>query len=345
MLTSRLIVRRLVSRVAKTGPRGAAPPDAAREAAVVDEGFVFERPAQAMSHASTIAESGGGLVAAWFAGTLESHADVSIWVARTDGGGWSEPREVANGVAEDGRRHACWNPVLFQPASGPLLLFYKIGPNPRAWWGMVMESEDGGRTWQAPRRLPDGILGPIKNKPVQLAGGDLLSPSSIEDDGWRVHLERSGDGGRTWTRGGPLNDGRRIAAIQPSILDHGNGRLQLLCRSKQRRVSTCWSDDGGESWSEMRLTALPNPNSGTDAVSLVDGRRLLVYNPSPRWRAPLVLALSEDGETWRDALTLSGGPGEYSYPAVIQTADGLVQVTYTWNLSHIRQVTIDPAKF
>lgn len=343
MISHRLLFRRLLGWAAASGPHQSKHPDEIRHPAVVSDGFIFGESPNAMSHASTIAETPDGLLAAWFAGSFESNPDVSVWMSRNDGGGWSAPFEVANGVGEDGVRHACWNPVLFLPASGRLLLFYKVGPSPRAWWGMCMES-DGGGSWDTPQRLPEGILGPIKNKPVRLADGDLLSPTSTELDGWQVHLERSTDLGKTWTRTGPLNDGRAIAAIQPSILLHGNERLQLLCRSKQGRIAESWSDDGGRSWSELCLTPLPNPNSGTDAVSLADGRHLLVYNPSSNWRTPLNIALSEDGRTWRDVLTLASGVGEYSYPAVIQTADGLVHVTYTWSLTHIRHVKFDPTR-
>jgi len=313
--------------------------------AIVKHEFIYTDAPFPQCHASTIAQvDDGHLVAAWFGGSLESRPDVSIWVSLNDGGSWSTPVAVADGIQENGSRHACWNPVLFQAESGPLLLFYKVGPNPRTWWGMCMESSDSGRSWTAPRRLPDGILGPIKNKPVQLPSGTLLSPSSAEVAGWRVHLERSIDRGRTWERIGPLNDGRTVVAIQPSILIHGEGRLQLLCRSKQGRLAESWSSDGGSTWSEMRLTSLPNPNSGTDAVSLADGRQLLVYNRSSRRRSPLNIALSRDGRNWKDAVVLIHGLGEYSYPAVIQAPDGLVHVTYSWNLSRIRHVVIDPAR-
>jgi predicted neuraminidase len=343
MVTNRLVFRRMVSWVAE---RGAGSPETEgqwRDPAVVREGFVFDRPPRAMNHASSIAASGGGLVAAWFGGSLESRPDVGIWVAVDPGGGWSAPVEVATGVGDDGTRLACWNPVLFQPAAGPLLLFYKVGANPRTWWGLSMASEDGGRTWTEPRRLPEGVLGPIKNKPVQLANGDLLSPSSTESDGWRVYLERSADLGRTWRRIGPLDDGG-THAIQPSILSHGDGRLQLLCRSKQGFMAESWSSDGGDTWSPLGLTPIPNPNSGCDAVTLADGRQLLVYNRSSRKRSPLNVAISRDGKLWNDALVLARGIGEYSYPAVIQAADGLVHVTYSWNLSRIKHVVIDPMK-
>ncbi len=344
MITNRLLFRRVGSWIAAAGAYRAPRSLAALEPAVISDEFIFTRAHRAMSHASSIAKCGESLVAAWFAGSLESRPDVGIWVSHNEGHGWSTPVEVAHGRQDDGSRHACWNPVLFQPAAGPLLLFYKVGRNPRTWRGLYLASTDGGRSWSPPRHLPEGILGPIKNKPVQLANGVVLSPSSAEDDGWRVHLERSCGHHERWERGHPLNDGRTVAAIQPSILTHRDGRLQLLSRTKQGRIAEAWSHDDGATWSDIGLTTLPNPNSGTDAVSLADGRQLLVYNRSRYRRSPLVVALSRDGKHWQDALVLARGPGEYSYPAVIQAPDGLVHVTYTWNLSRIRHVVIDPAK-
>ena len=95
-------------------------------------------------HASTIEETSKGLIAAWFGGTHERNKDVGIWVAHKEGDQWSTPVEVVNGVQSDTLRYPCWNPVLFQPKSGPLLLFYKVGPSPREWWGMLVTSDDEG---------------------------------------------------------------------------------------------------------------------------------------------------------------------------------------------------------
>lgn len=316
----------------------------AAEPGVIRSEFIFEKAAFPQCHASTLAETKSGLVAAWFGGTREQHADVGIWVARNEGGAWTAPVEVANGTQGDGRREPCWNPVLFQPKDGPLMLFYKVGPNPSVWWGMLRASEAGGKTWSDARRLPDGLLGPIKNKPVQLTNGDILCPSSTEHDGWRVHFERSDDGGRTWKATPPLNDGREIAAIQPSILMHKDGKLQALGRTRQGRLFETWSEDSGRTWSKMVLTTLPNPNSGIDAVTLADGRHVLVYNHTARGRTPLNVAVSSDGKEWKAAAVLESEPGEYSYPAVIQTADGLVHVTYTWKRQRIKHVVLDPKK-
>ena len=308
--------------------------------------FLFERGPTPSCHASTIAETPNGLVAAWFGGTREGNPDVGIWFARKNDGQWTTPVEVADGRQDDGTRFPSWNPVLFQARGGPLLLFFKVGPKPNAWWGMLMTSSDGGRTWTKPGRLPDGILGPIKNKPVELTGGVLLCPSSTEDptDGWRVHLERTPDLGRTWTKTGPLNDGKTFSAIQPSILFHPDHTLQVLCRSKQGKLVEAWSADNGATWGPMQATSLPNPSSGTDAVTLKDGRAILIYNPTTKGRTPLSVAVSADGKTWKAGPLLEDEPGEYSYPAVIQAGDGLVHVTYTWKRQRIKHVVLDPAK-
>ena len=315
-------------------------------AGVLRSEFIYETAPFPSCHASTIAETKPGLIAAWFGGTHERHPDVGIWVSRLESGRWTAPVEVANGVTSPTNRYPTWNPVLFQPKTGPLMLFYKVGPSPSTWWGMLRSSDDGGKTWSPPRRLPDGILGPIKNKPVQLPNGDLLCPTSTEHQGWRVHFERSRDLGKTWAATPAVNDGKDIGAIQPSILFHGGGKLQALGRTKQERIFEIWSADGGETWSKMSLTALPNPNSGTDAVTLKDGRQLLVYNHSAKGRSPLNVAVSQNGQEWQAALVLEDNPtapNGFAYPAVIQTRDGLVHITYTWQRERIKHVVIDPA--
>jgi predicted neuraminidase len=206
---------------------------------------------------------------------------------------------------------------------------------------MLIRSDDDGKTWSRPERLPENILGPIKNKPV-LIDERLWCPSSSEHDGWRIHMEFTSDLGGTWNRTEALNSAQEFGAIQPTILRWPRNRIQLLNRSKQGKITECWTEDGGKTFSPMRATALNNPNSGVDAVMLKDGRALLVYNNTPRGRTPLTVATSRDGQVWSNILTLESEPGEYSYPAVIQTRDGRVHVTYTWKRQRIKHVEIKP---
>ena len=332
------------------GPTAALPHQAVRRAEYLNDKAPYPQ-----CHASTIAEaSRGHLVAAWFGGTREGAPDVGIWLSRHEGGRWLTAVEVADGTQPDGTRYPTWNPVLFAPPGGPLMLFYKVGPSPSTWWGMVKTSTDGGRTWSEATRLPAPILGPIKNKPVILKDGSWLSASSTEGTptGWRAHFELSRDRGRTWQFVGPIDKGPSgIEAIQGSVLFHRDGRLQALMRTQNGVLATTWSGDAGRTWSPLAPSGLPNPNSGTDAITLRDGRHLLVYNnsaPSPKMptrgpRFPLNVALSSDGVRWRMVLTLEDQPmpNGYAYPAVIQASDGLVHVTYTWNRERIKHVVID----
>jgi predicted neuraminidase len=172
----------------------------------------------------------------------ERPTDVGIWLSRHVRGAWTSPIEVATGAQSDGTRHPCWNPVLFEISEKELVLFYKVGPSPQTWWGMVRISRDNGRTWTDARRLPDGILGPVKNKPVRLSDGSILSPSSTESTDrpsvWRVHFERTVDNGRTWTvaRAADSPGGSEVNAIQPSILIHPASRLQAIGRAIRARI-------------------------------------------------------------------------------------------------------------
>jgi predicted neuraminidase len=324
----------------------------------VSAGFIYEKASYPQCHASTIVEaSPGKMVAAWFGGTRERDPDVCIWVARLENGKWTDGINVADGVQAQGPRLPTWNPVLFQAPGGPLMLFYKVGPSPSTWWGMLKTSTDGGETWSQATRLPDRILGPVKNKPVILLDGSWLSGSSTEGSGgWRVHFERSTDQGKTWEFIGPVDkgSGEGFGAIQPSVLKHVDGRLQALCRSRNGVVATTWSRDNGKTWSPLEATSLPNPNSGTDAVTLADGRQLIVYNhsappperPTKGVRYPLDVAVSSDGVQWKHVLVLEDEPkgAGYAYPAVVQASDGLVHITYTWDRVRIKHVVLDARK-
>jgi len=324
--------------------------------AVVKSEYIFETAPFRSCHASTIAETEGGLIAAWFGGSKESAPDVGVWLSRLENGTWTAPVEVANGAFQE-KRYSVWNPVLFQPGNGPLMLFYKSGTGGPGWFGVMMTSIDCGKTWAAPRRLPDGILGPIKNKPIQLADGLILCGSSTEDShGWRVDIERTSDFGQTWETTMPLNNGDEIGIIQPTLLTYPDSRIQMLCRSRSevKFIAESWSEDGGLTWSPVVKSVLPNNNSGIDGVTLADGRQLLVYNHSTRTqegmghkgRGILNVAISRDGIIWEAALILEHldqSGRQFSYPAVIQTSDGLVHITYTWHRQRIKHVVLDPA--
>ena len=328
----------------------------ARFPGFVKEEFVFTKAKFPQCHASTICQTSRGLVVAWFGGTREKDKDVGIWTSYHDGNRWSSPKEWATGVQHESLRYPCWNPVLFQAEeSGPTSLFFKVGPDPRSWWGEMMFSYDQGRTFRDRRRLPEEIDGPVRCKPMLLANKNLLCGSSTEHDGWRVHFEKvaleQGKPTGTWRRIGPINESKQFNAIQPTFLKHHDGRIQVLCRTKESVISTSFSADDGETWSPMQATNLPNPNSGIEVVTLQDGRHLMIYNHlgsgTTGWgrRGLLNLAMSSDGLQWKKVAVLEQEEKqEFSYPAIIQTKDGMVHMTYTWKRQRIKHVVVDPSQ-
>ena len=320
---------------------------------ITKQELIFSNAPFAQCHASTIVEvNPQKVMVAYFAGTDEGNKDVGIWLSTRVEGKWNQPVLFADGVINDTLRYPCWNPVLFKTKEGKVFLFYKVGPSPREWWGMVRTSTDDGATWTTAQKLPSGILGPIKNKPVQLADGTILSPSSTETrQSWKVHIERSTDLGATWQLI-PVDPQTKFNVIQPTILYYGGSKLQMLCRSKDDRIIEASSDDNGKTWSTLSQTELPNPNSGIDAVTLKNGMHLLVYNPTTNSndkgfndRAKLNVAMSKDGKQWTNVLVVENGTTqEYSYPAVIQTKDGKVHITYTYDRKNVKHVVLETEK-
>ncbi len=323
---------------------GWAPLTAQQADAGIAQEFIFTTASFPSSHASTVVQlKSGDLMAAWFGGTAEGKPDVAIWGATRTAQGWSKPREFVREL-----NIPCWNPVLFYSADGRLWLYYKFGPNPSSWTGARRWSADNGRTWSAIEHLPAGILGPVREKPLVEVNGHIVSGSSVESyHAWAAWIERSTDDGKTWVKHGPVvgppaatpaNADGTNGIIQPVVIEMKQGHLRLYARATENigHIVTADSADDGETWSAAHALALLNPNSGIDAVKLRDGRVVMIYNDTSHGRTPLNLAISKDGEHFRNFATLESAPGEYSYPALIQQRNGSLAATYTWQRTRIR---------
>lgn len=136
--------------------------------------------------------------------------------------------------------------------------------------------------------------------------------------------------------------------IQPTVWEYAPGHIKMLMRATQRVGFVCaaCSEDYGRTWSPASVTDIPCPNSGLDAVHLADGRIVLACNPTREGRSPLSLLMSEDnGATWPWRKELESGPGEYSYPSIIQSTDGKLHLVYTHQRRHTKHVAFDPDDF
>ncbi|MGD0778468.1 MAG: sialidase family protein [Candidatus Solibacter sp.] len=332
----------------------------------IKSGFIFSEAPFASCHASTVVElRDGGLMAAWFGGSAEGSHDVTIWASVNCDGVWRPPFEI---VSEPDI--ACYNPVLFYSADGRLWLYYKFGHHPERWTAGRLWSEDDAATWSVKEHLPAGIYGPVRTKPLVLPDGTVVSGTSVESyRAWACWIERSTDHARTWTKAGPITIaagvqrtavegdvppqvpgsedwGNTDGIIQPSVVCLGGEWLRLYARSTSQTGRVCIADslDAGVSWSQARPSDVPNPNSGIDAVSLPDGRVVLIYNHTHSGRSPLNLAVGRDGENFRMFHVLEDQPGEFSYPAMVVASNADLLMTYTWNRKTIRFVRFPLSK-
>ncbi len=306
--------------------------------------FIFEKAPFPSCHASTLVEhEPGKLMAAWFGGKDEGAKDVQIWASTFDGKVWNEPKVIGT---EPGQ--PCWNPVLFKSTKGPLHFWYKAGPKPDNWTGFVRTSTDGGKTWTKVEMMHAGFWGPIRAKPIQLASGVILAGTSVESfRNWTPYVDRSTDEGKTWKRSNGFPVPEKFHQIQPALFETKDGRVVALVRSSNPRfICRAESKDGGETFSAAEETVLPNPSAGIDCVRTAEGDVFLIYNPTALFRTPISLARStDDGKTWKRVADLETEPGEYSYPAIIQSAAGTLEITYTWKRTHIKHVSVDPKKY
>ncbi len=329
--------------------------------------FIFEEERDFDSaHASTLVElANGTVIAAWFGGSWEKGADVAIWISLRTDTGWGHPVCIVKT-----RNIAMWNPVLFQKKDGTVMLFYKVGAAISEWKTWMITSSDNVESWSEPKELVEGDCsggrGPVKNKPIYLKNGDILAPASLEGETWDAFVDISEDNGVTWKqselvpvrRAGyniqmvhyPYNKHRCFGKgiIQPTLWQDEKGDVHMLLRSTSSRIFRSDSVDNGRTWNLAYATSLPNNNSGIDLVKVPGEVLVLAYNPTdnlPNYykgpRTPLVVSYSEDnGESWKEFVTLEDGPGGFSYPAIICNDKNEIFITYTWKRERIVFVKI-----
>jgi len=297
-------------------------------------------------HASTLVElPNGELLAAWFAGSQEGASDTAELGARLVPGAnaWSKPQVLVDTPGKsDG------NPVLHLDRQGRVWIFYVTKENDREpqWAQCPLKcrvSADGGNTF-GPERIIHPELGWMdRNKPIYLSNGDLLLPI-YDERNWTSLMFISPDDGATWFASQTIAG--KGGNIQPAVVQLSDGSLLALMRtgSRHHRLWRSVSRDKGRTWAPAQETELPNPNSACDMVRLKNGHLVLAFNDTPKGRTPLTVALSTDeGRTWAHKRNLETAPGEYSYPAVIQTRDGMIHVTYTYQRKSIKHVEFNEA--
>lgn len=302
-----------------------------------------EAPGAVAFHCSTLTEAANGdLLCLWYGGSYESADDETLFLSRLKPGAtsWTPPQRVisdpqqppGNGILFlDGERRL-WMVWARLEASRPI----RRGEG----WGkcrlMYRISNDHGESWSEDKSmLPDGIWGVPRNNPLSLQSGRILLPVEgvIGGKGGSVFLGTS-DNGKTWEMS-PLVSG----GSQPTLAQRADGSVLALMREAPK-ITQVISTDEGRTWTSAVPTSVNNPDSGISMTRLKNGHLLLVYNDSPEARSPLNIVRSiDDGKTWEKPLDLETNPGEYSYPCIVQTADGMIHISYTfrrYGIKHVR---------
>lgn len=298
--------------------------------------LIFHNTNITYCHAPTIAMYRNKIFIAFFGSSGEPNVPNNIYLTVNDGNHWSEPIDLIS-HRHFGDELSCWNPVLYE-INDTLTLFFKVGISPKAWKGFYCEDNNNGENWLIPKALPDGILGPIRNKPITYKQM-IISPSSEERLGNKIHFEISSDNGQNWQRINLAEENKDFEAIQPTILINEK-ELIAYCRSKSGYIVKTTSQDMGVNWSNIEQTSLLNPYSAIDAVSIHNNLHILVCNNSSTLRTPLIIAKSTDGHHWQKSIILEDNDGEYSYPAVIHH-EGKLHIAYSYGRRDIKYWCID----
>ncbi len=306
-------------------------------------------PDYPMAHCATlVTQADGTLRSAWYAGSREGAADVAIFSAIFQDGRWSAPQIITQAAGR-----SVGQPVFLPHPEGELWLFYVIiaGLESRSrlrqavssislvsGWRRAQpfcqRSRDGGQTWEAPQQIMDypGLM--FRSHALILAGRIILPV--YDENTWQSRMLVSSDDGQTWRLTGPIST--PPGNIQPCLAPLSDGRVLVYLRTGGRGgwIWRTTSSDCGDTWEASTPTRLPNPNSGIDLLRLHSGKLALAYNPSDRQRTPLCVTIGGDDERWLPARTLEQGRGEFSYPALCQTPNGIIHLVYTYKRQYIQ---------
>ena len=146
------------------------------------------------------------------------------------------------------------------------------------------------------------------------------------------------DWGAHWSFSYPILDAeaKNLGNIQPSFVLQDNGHITVFMRDNglPKKIRTATSTDHGISWSAVTPLDIPNPGSSVECIALASGAWVLVCNDTTDGRHRLAAYLSHDeGKTWPQSRAIEEAEpngGNFSYPSVIQTRDGMIHCSFSY---------------
>jgi predicted neuraminidase len=324
------------------------------------------------SHAANLLQlKNGDVLCVWFSGTWEGDSNVGIVISRLPKGAsqWTVTKLIDRHEGESYQ-----NPVIFEAPDGTVHLFHTTqGANVGEANAHVLHatSRDHGVTWSVPTLLFDKPGSFTRHPLLVLADGAWMLPltyvtsagigKGAETNYSSTMLSR--DNGAHWSE--CLIPGSQ-GKVQPTVVALAPDRFVAFFRSRASDFIYRSQSSDGCKWTEPVKTELPNNNASVQVFRLQNGHLVMAFDnssidrsgpkPTGGLRKPLSLALSEDeGRSWKYVRDLEiGRPGygqaerdaktpgreEYSYPSVLQRADGKIMVAYTYRRQTIKVVVL-----
>ena len=154
-----------------------------------------------------------------------------------------------------------------------------------------------------------------------------------------IFRSTSDDGGRTWSEPQPTSLPNNNSSVQARLLR--DGRIVMIYNAIQASGSD--NESSIPPWIQDQQEFLAKCGELTEECAI--------------WgvpRNPLVIASSEDmGITWKQEIVVEADAtlrsdhdekgsfiGDYSYPSIIETTDGNLQISYSYLRDYIKHVTI-----
>ena len=216
---------------------------------------------------------------------------------------------------------------------------------------MMRTSVDQGKTFGDPKQLSESgkYTGLTNGRCIRLRSGRILLEAWEKGDSY-CYL--SDDDGDTWRESQRVNPG---GSWEPACIELKDGRVLMLTRTGQGGQFQSFSKDGGETWSEPKLSQL----TGTAApVSIsrvpTSGDLLAIWNNNlgkvashNRNRNPLTAAISTDeGKTWKMFRNIEDAPNDaWAYPAVTWVKGEALLTYFNYTGGHSLQLKILPAEW
>lgn len=327
-------------------PASAGPGDTARAYACRQDIHPQDPDYPGVHVSSLVAAPNGDLLYSFYAGSKEAADDVKTYMARLPVGShtWQDPKVIFD---EPGQPDG--NAVLWSDKRSTYLFFSTIRGD--GWTDAdlrLIRSTDSGKTWSKPRWIRKEWGWLFGTRPFRMSNGEVLVPIYSEKrwaSGWYIPSRNY----HTWIPQ-PSADDREWprsphGAIQPATVELDPGHLLAYLRTRDGRIYKTESFDYGRHWSSAEPTGLPNNNARVALLKLRNGHLLLAYNPTTEDRDVLRLRLSmNNGRSWGPYVDVESDPGqEFSYPYLLQTDDGMIQLAYTHRRESMRHIVFNEA--